>query len=99
MNIVDRRAEHLATKMGDSKPQNSNSHNPIVNPLAWVNQNPAIRKEMEKNQFRHIQNDYSQSPSAVNYSLPKIEIQHNKSVDYGNHLPINYKSDRNDNFA
>lgn len=48
MNIVDRRAEHLAERMGDQKPSN-NSHNAITNPLAWVNQNPIIRKDMERN--------------------------------------------------
>jgi hypothetical protein len=30
--------------MSDQKPENT-SHNPILNPLAWVNQNPYIQKE------------------------------------------------------
>ena len=47
MNIVDRRAEHLAERMGEKKLENT-SHNPIVNPLAWVNQNPYIKKDMEQ---------------------------------------------------
>lgn len=48
MNIVDRRAEHLAERMTESRPENT-SHNPISNPLSWVVQNPYLRKDMEKN--------------------------------------------------
>jgi hypothetical protein len=44
MNIIDRRAEYLADRMSDQKPEKT-SHNPISNPLAWVNQNPYIVKE------------------------------------------------------
>ena len=82
MNIVDRRAEHLADRMSENRPQNT-SHNPVSNPLPWVIQNPYIRKDIEKNQYRHIKNEYSQSPTAIEYNLPRIEIQHNKSVDFG----------------
>ena len=42
MNLVDRRAEHLAGTMEKGSRRHQVDHNPITNPLAWKNQNPYI---------------------------------------------------------
>ena len=46
MNLVDRRAEHLAGRMEKGSRRHQKDHNPITNPLAWKNQNPYIQKDL-----------------------------------------------------
>jgi hypothetical protein len=42
MNLVDRRADHLAQRMETKSKRHIRDHNPITNPMAWYNQNPYI---------------------------------------------------------